>query len=176
MKKTTRLLTTTIVILTLTFPTTSAIADECKSSEEDSWICKGTEAWKNGYLVSKKILADLVHKESLLEGYKQQREEYKKISEEFQTQRDEFRTQRDELRNLLEACQGISKEYKQQREDTEKELESIEVDYEKLQIKVAELEGRVENSWSDLEVGLLSGGVAVVGILAGMGVFHLISL
>lgn len=105
-----------------------------------------------------------------------EREEYRNLSDTLTTQRDEYKVQRDSLRELLDSSTALRIEYKSQRDETLEELSQWEEKFYLLRDKVEELEEKEQSSWTTWEVGLLSGGVAVAGIMAGIGVGYLISL
>lgn len=149
--------------LILASTTGYAIAD-CKSDESKSWICKGKKAWRTGYLVSSERLMELLDIEELWPTVKKERDEFRDLSTKLQTERDEFQTQRNELRDMLNASITLRDEYRGQRDRMEQELELVEKDLEDAQMKNAELETR----YAGWEVGLISGGTAIVGI--GLGI------
>lgn len=161
------------VLLTLLCQNGSAIAEECKSSQLEFWLCKGDKAWYDGYLVTadkiKKWMADA----ELLRTVTGEREEYRDLLGQMQAQRDMYKEQRDVLRDLLDQSKSISEEYRRQQEGTESDLSRLELMYESQSDELTRL--RSMSSWSDLEVGLLASGTAVLGGLIGVGIYALSS-
>ena len=163
--------------LTPIWPITYAIADEpCTTDPDSSWVCEGDQAFQDGFIVPQEILKDLVEKEKFLETVKTERNEYRDLSDQAMSQRDEYKSQRDALRELLDSSNVLRLEYKRQRDETLEELSEWEKKFYYLRDRVQELEGETQSNWTSWEVGLLSGGVGVVGILAGMGLGYLIAL
>ena len=166
------------VNLTLLSPTGYATADEpsCKSSQEDSWLCKGDPAWMDGYLVVGKVLKELLDKEELLKTALVERNSFENLSTKMQNQRNEFRAQRDALRDLLDSSTALRDEYRHQRDDMGEELEIVEAKYLDQQEQIANWQAQAEAGWAPWEVGLLSGGVAILAGLAGAGLYALASM
>lgn len=170
--------TTAVVSLTLMllvgYPTRYAISQEndapCQTSQEDSWICEGDEAWIDGYLVPKLVFEDTVAKVKQLDRLKGERDDFKTLSEEFQDQRDMYRLQRDEYRNLLDSSKEIREQYRQQRNRFEKELTVVEDKYMKAAEEAHRLEKSLQSSYQPWEVGLIAGSVGVLSVLVGLGV------
>jgi len=166
--------------LILFWPTTYAIGDdqvpECVTDPESFWVCEGDEAFQEGFIISPKVLQDLVEKEKLFDQVKKEREEYRGLSDQLVGQRDAYQEQRDVLRELLETSNILRLEYQKQRDESLKELSQWEDKFYILRDQLSELEKDTQGNWNPWEVGLLSGGVAVAGVLAGIGLGYLISL
>jgi FtsZ-binding cell division protein ZapB len=166
--------------LTLGWPIASAVAD-CKTDKEQSWLCKGDKAWVNGYLVLPKVLNELVEKEELFKSVLEERDQFQGQRDEFEKQRDWFKDQRDgyqdqlrEVRELYDNSKALRDEYHLQRDNMEAELEIVEAKHLEQQVQIADLQAELSDSWSPLEVGLLVGGVSVLSVLAGAGVYALV--
>jgi len=104
-------------------------------------------------------LGELLDKEEMLTEILGERNTYRYLSSLLQEQRDEYKDQREALRELFDLSTAIREEYRKQREDMEKDL--------------ALAEEELKDSWSPLQVGLLCGGVAVVSVVAGVGIYAL---
>lgn len=166
------------VFLTQISLSTFVLADnkKCKTDEDSSWVCKGDQAFSDGYIVSGEVLKDLIEKEELLERVKSERDEYRSLSETLSQQRDEYKAQRDSLRELIDWSNSLREEYKSQRDSTLEEVSQWESKFYVLRERVQELEEKEQRNWTTWEVGALSGGVALAGILAGIGLGYVISL
>lgn len=139
-------------------------------------MCVGDPAFMDGYIISPEGLRDLIDKGKLLETVKGEREEYRVLSDSLKKQREAYKTQRDSLRELIDWSNALRTEYKSQRDETLGELSEWEDKFYILRDRVYELEENERSSWTTWEVGFLSGGIAVAGVLAGVGVGYLISL
>jgi hypothetical protein len=152
----------------------SATAEPCVTQKDKSWICKGDKAWENGYLVLTSRLKELLQKEELFDEVKGQRDEYSVLLDRMQQQRNAYQDLNKELQSLLDLSIVLREDYKKQREDMEKELEVVREDYKQHLVDYAELQAEAGEGWSPLEVGLLTGGVAILSGLAGVGIYAIV--
>jgi len=167
------------VSLTLTSLTGSAIADEppskdCVSSQDASWLCKGDSAWADGYLVAKSKMRELFDKVDLLAVVLEERDGFRELADKMQGQRDAYKEQSEAWKALSTDYQTLLSEVQGQRDGFEEELVIVEEKLLAEQTRAAELQAQVEGNWSPLEVGLLTGGVAVLSVLGGVGVYAMV--
>lgn len=160
----------TTINLTILFPITSAKADDCESSKEDGWLCKGDKAWFNGYLVKVDKLKNLIEKEGLLDAMKQERDEFKELADQYQKQRNQFKDHAAELQKLLELSASLRDEYRGQRDRMEEELKLVEEKYTVTYKEKVEAEESLAEAWAPWEVGLLVAGIGVLTLGTGIGV------
>lgn len=161
--------------LTLLFPAGYAIAEGCKSSKEDSWLCQGDKGWFNGYLVKPSVMTELLEKEALLETVINERDVYQSLTDRYQDQNKILKEQRDTLRDLLDSSAALRKEYREQRDNTEKELIIVEDKLELAQLETLKARAEADASWAPWEVGLLASGVSVLSVLVGVGIYGLVA-
>lgn len=145
----------------------------CVTSEDASWLCEGDLAWSDGYLVSKAKLRELFDKVDLLDVVLLERDSFRALADKLEQQRDAYKEQSEAWKALSVDYEFLLGEVQSQRDGFEEELVIVEEKLLVEETKVAELQAAVEGNWSPLEVGLLVGGVAVLSVLAGAGVYAL---
>lgn len=162
------------ISLTLTSHVGYARADDCTSDEENGWLCEGDSAWMNGWLLPGSKLKELLDKADLLDVVIDERDGFRELSDKMQGQRDAYKEQSEAWKALSTDYQTLLGEVQGQRDGFEEELVIVEDKLIAEQTRAAELQAQVEGNWSPLEVGLLTGGVAVLALLGGVGIYAIV--
>ena len=160
-----------ILILVLFSSPIIVWSETCETSKSDYWICTGDRAWLNGYLVSPSKMEELIKRSDLLDEVKKERDEYRALLDEMKNNRDQFILLGDELKTILTMNIEIKNEYKNQRDGFELDLISAEKAYMDKQVQYEQCIADGSDSWSVFEVSLLTTGVSILSVLAGMGVY-----
>lgn len=95
--------------------------EECRTSQNDFWICKGDKAWVNGYLIPP-VVFDLRQCQVWKEGYD--------LLDQTNKERDEYKDQRDRTLKTLEAetqrAETLASSYDRCTDSLTQQIESTE--------------------------------------------------
>lgn len=141
----------------------------CKTDKEEFWLCRGDRAWINGYLVESSKMMKLVEKDDLFDEVLNERNEYKKLLDDLEKNSEAYEALIADLKDLLKESSVIRDEYKSQRDGYESDLINLESKY-------GELLDEQNDSWSTLEVVILTSGTVILSVFAGVGIYAVATL